>query len=107
MNRRSFLLALGGSAVDQGEACSQPEVNQALRAIETQLLSPRQRNREWNILVERFKVFSCRLLNVNLELKKIELQPQVVSLGVKRAIAAAELALKALCKGFGDVKDLT
>ena len=103
MNRRSFLLALAGS----GEACSQPEVNQALREIEAQMTAPRQRNREWNIVVQRFSIFSCRLMDVGLELKKIELQPEVISMGAKRAIAEAGRALKELCKGFGDVKDLT
>lgn len=59
------------------------------------------------MLVQRFTIFSCRLMDVNLELQKIELQPDVISIGVKRAIAEAERALKAFCKSFRELKDLT
>jgi hypothetical protein len=105
VNRRSFLLAIAGSGVAAENPCSDQEVNQALREIEVRKLAPRQRNREWNILVWRFRIFSCRLQNVGLELKAIERQPQVVSLGSKRAIAEAERALKALIRGFRDLKE--
>lgn len=106
MNRRSFLLAIAGSGALTDNRCSDQEVNQALRKIDVQRLAPRQRNREWNILVWRFRIFSCRLQNVGLELKAIERQPQVVSVASKRAIDEAERALKAFVAGFRDLKGM-